>query len=94
LQAAGDKQPTEIQTLGAGDVLGWSWMFEPYKWQFEATAIEPTSAIFLYGTQLREQCEIDPEFGYELMKRCIRICIGRLQAAVQRLLDLFAPGAR
>jgi CRP/FNR family cyclic AMP-dependent transcriptional regulator len=94
LQAAGDKQPTEIQTLGAGDVLGWSWMFEPYKWQFEATAIEPTSAIFLYGTQLREQCEADADLGYELMKRCTRICIVRLQAAVQRLLELVGSNAR
>jgi CRP/FNR family cyclic AMP-dependent transcriptional regulator len=93
LESRGKNGPTQIQTLGAGDVLGWSWMFEPYKWQFEAKALEPTSAIFLYGTQLREQCEAGPDFGYELMKRCTQISIGRLQAATQRLLELDSANA-
>lgn len=88
LESLGKNGPAQIQTLDAGDVLGWSWMFEPYKWQFEAKALEPTSAIFLYGTQLREHCEADPDFGYELMKRCTRTSIGRLQAATQHLLEL------
>ncbi|MEW6305067.1 MAG: Crp/Fnr family transcriptional regulator [Verrucomicrobiota bacterium] len=77
---------TTIQTIGAGDVLGWSWLFPPYYWHFDARALEPTKAIFLYGTRLREQCEADPALGYELMKRMAAIIITRLQATRKQLL--------
>src|SRR5204863_1801638 len=64
-----DKGNTPIQTIGAGEVLGWSWLFPPYVWHFNARALEPTDAIFIYATPLREECESDHELGYELMKR-------------------------
>src|SRR6476469_7217375 len=63
------KGKVNIQTLGPGDVLGWSWMFPPYFWHFDARTLEPTDAVFMYGTPLREECEVDHELGYELMKR-------------------------
>src|SRR5689334_18423565 len=44
------KGHTLIQTIGAGDVLGWSWLFPPYFWHFDARAVEPTDAIFIYAT--------------------------------------------
>jgi CRP-like cAMP-binding protein len=91
LESLGDNGPASIQTLGPGDVLGWSWLFEPYHWQFQARAIELTTAIFLYGTQLRKECEADPNFGYELMKRCTQVSITRLQAVIQQLLELPQP---
>ena len=46
-----------IQIVGAGDLLGWSWMFPPYVWQFTARAVEPTTALFFYAAILREYCE-------------------------------------
>lgn len=82
------RDPVLIQEIGSGDVLGWSWLFAPYYWHFgaRATASEPTRAVFFYGTRLREQCEADPSFGYELMKRMTRVVIDRLQATRQCLL--------
>jgi CRP-like cAMP-binding protein len=74
-----------IQTLGAGDVLGWSWLFPPHFWHFDARAVTPTKAIFFYGTRLRELCEQDHDLGYELMKRVSEIVIQRLQAARNEL---------
>jgi CRP/FNR family transcriptional regulator, cyclic AMP receptor protein len=74
-----------IETLGAGDVLGWSWMFEPYTWHFDARATRPTRAIFFYGTWLREFCDHNPELGYELMKRIAEVLIQRLQATRRQL---------
>jgi len=74
-----------IQTLSGGDILGWSWMFPPYYWQFSARAVEPTDAIFIYGTPLREECEDDHELGYQLMKRSAQVMVGRLQATRRRL---------
>ena len=84
---AKDEASVCIQTIGAGDVLGWSWLFPPYYWHFDARALEPVKAIFFYGTWLREYCEQDHDLGYELMKRMADVVIRRLQATRQRLLD-------
>lgn len=75
-----------IDVIGAGDLLGWSWMFPPYTWRFTARAIEPTSAIFFYGTILREYCERDDSLGYELFKRLAPIMIQRMQSAREKLI--------
>ncbi|HVY71079.1 MAG TPA: cyclic nucleotide-binding domain-containing protein [Verrucomicrobiae bacterium] len=68
-----------IQVLGAGEALGWSWLFPPYYWHFDARALEDTSAIFFYGPQLREQCELDSDLGYSLVKRMAAVMIRRIQ---------------
>lgn len=81
-------QPVIIDTIGAGDLLGWSWMFSPYTWQFTARAAAPTTAIFFYGTILREYCERDHSLGYELLKRMTAVMSRRMQAARQKLIDL------
>jgi CRP/FNR family transcriptional regulator, cyclic AMP receptor protein len=83
-----DEESLLVQHIGAGDVLGWSWLFPPYYWHFSARAVEPTKAIFFYGTRLREQCEEDKVFGYELIKRMAQIVIERLQATRKQLLQL------
>jgi CRP/FNR family cyclic AMP-dependent transcriptional regulator len=80
--------PVIIDKVGAGDLLGWSWMFPPYVWHFTARAIEPTNAIFFYGTILREYCERDHSLGYELFKRMSAVMIKRLQAAREKMLAL------
>jgi CRP/FNR family transcriptional regulator, cyclic AMP receptor protein len=72
-----------IQTLVAGDAVGWSWLFPPYALHFSARALEPTKTIFFYGTRLREQCELDHEFGYQLMKRIAEVATLCLQATQQ-----------
>jgi CRP/FNR family transcriptional regulator, cyclic AMP receptor protein len=80
--------PVIIDKVGAGDLLGWSWMFPPYVWHFTARAIEPTEAIFFYGTILREYCERDHSLGYELFKRMSVVMIKRLQAAREKMLAI------
>ena len=82
--------PIRLQTIGAEDVLGWSWLFPPYYWQFDARAIEPTKAILFYATPLREEAENDHELGYELYKRFAEVMLKRLQAARRRLLECCA----
>jgi len=81
------KDSVKIQTVGAGDVLGWSWLFPPYYWHFDARALTPVKAIFLYGTALRERCESDHDLGYELLKRLSEIVIRRLQVTRRQLLS-------
>jgi len=70
--------------------LGWSWMCSPYTWQFTARATAPTTAIFFYGTIVREYCERDHSLGYELLKRMTAIMVRRMQAARQKMMDLHA----
>ena len=82
-----------IDTVRAGDLLGWSWIFPPHVWHFTARAAEPTVAIFFYGTILREYCERDPAFGYELFKRMSAVMVKRLQAAREKMLAVDAPFA-
>jgi CRP-like cAMP-binding protein len=83
-----DEIAVPIQFIGPGDVLGWSWLFPPYYWHFDARVVEPTTAIFFYGSRLREQCEQDHDFGYEMMKRMTQVVIHRLQATRKELLSL------
>src|SRR6266540_6004471 len=85
-------EPMVVETIGPGDLLGWSWMFPPYIWQFTARAVEPTTAIFFYGTILREYCEKDHSFGYELLKRISAVMVRRLQAAHKQILFFHAHG--
>jgi CRP-like cAMP-binding protein len=78
-----------IQTLGAGDVLGWSWLIPPYEWHFGAVAIRETSAAKLDTGQLRRLADADPHFGYALTLTLFQACAQRLQATRARLLDLY-----
>jgi len=83
------KGPLHIQTLAHGDVLGWSWLFPPYTWHFDATAIEDTTAIKLDGRCVRGKCEQDYEFGYQLHRCFSQIMLERLLATRLQLLDLY-----
>jgi CRP-like cAMP-binding protein len=90
---AGYGEPVVIETIGAGDLLGWSWMMPPYMWHFTARAIEPTDAIHFAGTILREYCEKDHSLGYELFKRMSAV-MRRLQAARKKMLAVHAHGEK
>lgn len=81
-------EPVKIEEIGDGDLLGWSWLFPPYVWHFSARALEDTTAIFFYGTVLREYCEKDHSLGFELFKRMSVVMLRRLQVARQKLLSV------
>jgi len=82
-----------IQSLGEGDVLGWSWMMPPYRWHFDARAVELTRAIALDGKCLREKSESDHDLGFQLMKRAAQVMERRLQATRLQLLDVYGHAA-
>jgi len=79
--------PSRVQTIDTGDILGWSWLFPPYFWHFNAVAREPVHTIFFYGSGLRQQCDRNHDFGYELIKRMSRILIGHLHADRERWIE-------
>ena len=84
-----ERGPVIIQSLGEGEVLGWSWMIPPYRWRFDARAVELTRAIALDGRCLRERSEEDHDLGFQLMKRAAHVIEDRLQATRLQLLDVY-----
>ena len=89
VQAPG-RGPLVIETLHAGDVAGWSWLFAPHRWQFDGRVVEPTAVIAFDGRCLLGKCEEDHELGYQLMKRFAGTAVERLQATRLQLLDVYA----
>ena len=78
-----------VQTIGPGDVLGWSWLISPFRWHFSACAVAEVRAVALDGECLRKKCESDHDFGYEMMKRLAQVMERRLEATRLQLLDLY-----
>jgi CRP/FNR family cyclic AMP-dependent transcriptional regulator len=81
--------PVTVETIGPGEVIGWSWLFEPYRWHMDARVVEHGSAIGFDGACLRGKCESDHDLGYELMKQFATLLIERMQATRFRLLDIY-----
>jgi CRP/FNR family transcriptional regulator, cyclic AMP receptor protein len=91
--AAAQRGVITIETIESGEVLGWSWLFPPYRWHFSAKVVEPMQAIALDGVCLRNKGEADHDLGYELVKRVAQIVIERLQATRLQLLDVYEMSA-
>lgn len=85
------RAPLIIQTLGAGDLFGWSWLIPPYRWRFDGLAVKPTRAWAVDGPKLRTLLEARPEHGYPFLRRLLPILTDRLEHTRLQLLDLYAP---
>jgi CRP-like cAMP-binding protein len=81
----------DIQTLGEDQILGWSWLIAPYRWSFQARAVEDSELLEFDGTAILAHCEEDPKFGYELFKRFASLMSERLDAARQKMMDQWDP---
>ncbi|MEU0333869.1 cyclic nucleotide-binding domain-containing protein [Streptomyces sp. NPDC006193] len=80
-----------IDTLGHGELVGWSWHFEPGLWQLGAEATSPVRAYEFDAEAVRAVCAGDADFGRAVAVWVGRVVAHRLQAARIRLLDLYAP---
>lgn len=87
------RPPLVIETLGDGDILGWSWLVPPYKAMFDARAASLVRAISFDTNCLTRKMESDHALGYEVMRRFVPVIAQRLQAARLQLLDLYGPAA-
>ena len=86
---APDRAPILLDTLGEGDIVGWSWLVAPYRWRSDTKAVEGGLAICLDGRCLRKKCEEDHELGYQLLKRFASIIERRLESARLQLVDVY-----
>jgi CRP/FNR family cyclic AMP-dependent transcriptional regulator len=83
------REPLRITTLHEGDVVGWSWLFEPFRWHMDGRTTTECALIGFDGACVRRKCETDHELGYELMRRFAANVIDRLQATRLQLLDVY-----
>jgi CRP-like cAMP-binding protein len=91
---AGARGELTVETIERGDVVGWSWLFEPYRWHFDAVAVEEVRAVAFDGACLRGKCADDNALGYELMRRFAAVMIDRLQHTRMRLIDVYGSYPR
>ena len=78
--------PVVIESIGMGELLGWSWLFPPYKWAFGAVSATAVEAFEFDAPTVRELCAAYPGLGYEFNQRVTRVLAKRLQATRIRLL--------
>ena len=81
----------EIQRIGENQVLGWSWLIPPYRWNFQARVVEDASFLEFDGRAILAHCEEDPRFGFEMLKRFAALMSERLEAARQKMMDEWNP---
>jgi CRP/FNR family cyclic AMP-dependent transcriptional regulator len=84
-----ERGATPIQTVGPGEVVGWSWLVPPYHWQFDACVVNALQGLAIDAGWLREQCENDHELGYDLVKQLLTVISGRLAACRVQRLDIY-----
>ncbi|MEV0321364.1 cyclic nucleotide-binding domain-containing protein [Streptomyces sp. NPDC050658] len=85
------RRPAVIETLGSGDLVGWSWLFAPHVWQLGADTETPVRAWEFDAETVRELCRADPAMGAAVARWIGKVLAHRLAAARTRLLDLYAP---
>jgi CRP/FNR family transcriptional regulator, cyclic AMP receptor protein len=81
-------------TVKSGEMLGVTWLVPPYRWAYDARAVELTRAIAFDATCLRDKCEANHHVGYQLMKRFVPALVERLHAAQMQMADIYGPGPR
>ena len=83
-----------VDTVGPGEIVGWSWLLAPYRWHFTGRAAEPVRAVQFDGACLRGKCTDDPLLGYQLLSRFARVLVERLQATRFQLMDIYGDTDR
>ena len=89
LELAAPSRVVTIQTLGKGEMVGFSWLLGPHRWEYDGRAIGRVRAIEMDGACLRGKCDDDPRLGFDLMQRFARLASQRLQATRLQLLDVY-----
>lgn len=80
-------RPIAVQSLSQDEILGWSWFVPPYRWDFDARAVEDVTTLAFDGDRLRLLCESDHELGYQIINRLLQVITGRLVATRRQLVE-------
>ena len=93
-QQVASVQRVTVASLGAGDLLGWSWLFPPYQWDFGAEAFSPVRAYEFEAQPVLKLCEEDPALGLTLVRIVAEILAHRLETTRVRLMDQYGSQRR
>jgi len=85
LEETAGGQPLRVQTLHAGEAMGWSALTAESRTHFQARALSPVSTVAFPGETLREACDHNPDMGYALMKQLLALVTERLDATRMQL---------
>jgi CRP-like cAMP-binding protein len=83
------KTPLTIQTLGPGDMVGVSWFFAPYRWNWRARALVDTTLVVFDAVEIRRRCAENRDLDLEVLSVLAREVVARLQRTRIQLLDLY-----
>ncbi|MFY1679750.1 MULTISPECIES: cyclic nucleotide-binding domain-containing protein [unclassified Streptomyces] len=89
-QRTGTPRPVTVAGLGPGDLLGWSWLFPPYRWDFGAEAFSPVRAHEFDAERVLALCEAEPDVGLVLVRSVAEILAHRLEATRGKLIEQYA----
>ncbi|MFE5813500.1 cyclic nucleotide-binding domain-containing protein [Streptomyces sp. NPDC056479] len=87
-------QRVTVASLGAGDLLGWSWLFPPFQWDFGAEAFSPVRAYEFDAAAVLRLCEEDPELGLTLVRHVAEILAYRLEMTRGKLMEQYRQHRR
>lgn len=80
-----DQGSVRLNTLGPGQIFGWSSLFPPERKMFSTRATKPTRAIAINASQLRAAWQSDHELEYAIIRRAGQDMATRIKATRQRL---------
>jgi CRP/FNR family transcriptional regulator, cyclic AMP receptor protein len=87
--SAPERVPIIVETLNAGDILGWSWMVPPYRHMSDARAVSEVRAVSLDAVCLRGKCDQNPVLGYQMFQHFLPHMAVRVRTLRMQLLDLY-----
>ena len=87
-------QRITVASLGAGDLLGWSWLFPPYRWDFGAEAFSPVRAYEFEAAAVLRLCDEDTALGLTLVRYVAEILAHRLEMTRGQLMERHALARR
>jgi CRP-like cAMP-binding protein len=93
-QRVNSLQRVTVASLGAGDLLGWSWLFPPHEWDFGAEAFSPVRAYEFDAARVLGLCEEDPQLGIVLVRSVAEILAHRLEITRGKLMEQYATRRR
>jgi len=82
-----EHDPVAVDIVQSGEPLGWSWLFPPYRWHFDARAIEATTVIYFDGDILRQHYDEYLTLAHDLFKRMCEVMVHRLQTTRRKLVE-------
>jgi len=93
-QRVNSLQRVTVASLGAGDLLGWSWLFPPHEWDFGAEAFSPVRAYEFEAAAVLRLCEEDTQLGLALVRSVAEILAHRLEMTRGKLMEQHASSRR